>query len=264
MTILAMEASGQVAGCAIYQDGKILGEYNTDFKKTHSQTLMPMLDTVVKMVGLDLSSIDAIAITSGPGSFTGLRIGAATAKGIGLALEKPMIGIPTLDSLAFNLFGTDALVCPLIDARRSQVFTGIYEETEEPICLRESCAVPIEEILQDLNERGRAVIFLGDGAPVYRSVIEETLKVPFSFAPAHMAVQRAASTAVLAAKKLEKEGESCLVSSDEFRPEYLRKSQAERQREQAEKEGAMDALASGTLVKKERAEQAKRSKDGQL
>lgn len=240
MKILAIEASGLVAGCALVTDGLLTGDYNIQFKKTHSQTLLPMVDELRRLTDLDLKTLDAIALTKGPGSFTGLRIGAATAKGMGLALEIPLIPVPTVDSLAFNLFGTDALVCPLMDARRQQVYTGIYEEETEHTCLRGQCAVPVREIIEDLNGRGRKVIFLGDGAPVYRKVIEEEMRVPYQFAPAHLSRQRAASCAVLAARMYEQLGEACLVSADDFRPEYLRQSQAERERAEKERREAAE------------------------
>ncbi len=249
MKILAIEASGLTAGCAVAEDGRLIGDYNVQYQKTHSQTLVPMLDELRKMTDLELSSIDAIAITAGPGSFTGLRIGAATAKGIGMALDKPIIPVPTVDSIAFNLFGVSDLVCPLMDARRQQVYTGIYEERNEPVCVREQCAISIQELLEDLNKRGRSVIFLGDGVPVYREVIEEQCAVPHSYAPGHLSMQRAASTAILAGKLYEEKGEAAFVWADDFRPEYLRKSQAERQKEEAQRSGRMEALAAGRLVK---------------
>ena len=105
MKILALESSGLVAGVAVAEDDNLLGEYTINYKKTHSQTLLPMLDEVAKMTELDLSTVDAIAVSAGPGSFTGLRIGSATAKGLGLALQKPLIHIPTVDALACNLWG---------------------------------------------------------------------------------------------------------------------------------------------------------------
>lgn len=249
MKILAIEASGLTAGCAVACDGKLIGDYNIQYQKTHSQTLVPMLDELKRMTELDLSTLDAIAITEGPGSFTGLRIGAATAKGIALVLDKPILPVPTVDSLAFNLFGTQDLVCPIMNARRHQVYTGIYEERDKPVRLREQCAVSVEELAQDLNERGREVIFLGDGVPVYQSVLDELLKVPHRYAPGHLAMQRAASTAVLAELLYEEQGERCLVSSDDFRPEYLRKSQAERQKEEAQQQGRMASLAAGRLIR---------------
>ena len=126
MKLLALDSSGLVASAAIVDDNITIAEYTVNYKKTHSQTLLPMLDEIKRMTELDLHTIDAIAIAAGPGSFTGLRIGAATAKGLGLALEIPIIPVPTVDSLAYNLYGSDKLICPLMDARRNQVYTGLY------------------------------------------------------------------------------------------------------------------------------------------
>ena len=119
MKILGLDSSGLVASVAIVEDNDLKGEYTVNYKKTHSQTLLPMLDEVAKMIELDLNSIDAIAVSGGPGSFTGLRIGSATAKGLGLALGKPLIHIPTVDALAYNLAGNRDNICPLMDARRN-------------------------------------------------------------------------------------------------------------------------------------------------
>ena len=131
MRILALDSSGLVASVAVVEkDGEetsTIAEYTVNYKKTHSQTLLPMLDEIAHMTELDLNTVDAIAVAGGPGSFTGLRIGSATAKGLGLALKKPLIHIPTLEGLAYNLWGTDKIVCPIMDARRGQVYTGIYE-----------------------------------------------------------------------------------------------------------------------------------------
>ena len=126
MKLLALDSSGLVASVAVAEDDNLIGEYTINYKKTHSQTLLPMLDAVAKMIELDLETVDAIAIAKGPGSFTGLRIGSATAKGLGLALNKPIVEIPTVDGLAYNLWGAKDLVCPLMDARRNQTYTGIY------------------------------------------------------------------------------------------------------------------------------------------
>lgn len=237
MKILGLDSSGLVASVAIVEDDVLRAEYTTDYKKTHSQTLLPMLEELRNMIELDLESLDAIAIAAGPGSFTGLRIGAATAKGLGLALNKPLVEVPTLEGLAYNLWGTTHLVCPLMDARRNQVYTGVYEfvKKDNDLVLRvveEQCAIDIAEIIVKLNALGREVIFLGDGVPVYRKVIEEQMKVPFSFAPAGNNRQRAAGVAALGAVYF---AQGRTVSAAEHQPEYLRKSQAER--EQEEKDG---------------------------
>jgi tRNA threonylcarbamoyladenosine biosynthesis protein TsaB len=189
-----------------------------------------MLDEMKRMLDLQLSSIDFLAVTEGPGSFTGLRIGAATVKGLGLALDKPVLPVPTVDSLACNLFGTDRLICPLMDARRQQVYTGIYENDGELRVIEPQCVVALSEITQKLNALGREVIFLGDGVPVNEAALGEQMTVPYLIAPAHVNRQRAASTAVRAAQIYAERADAALVSADDFRPEYLRIPQAERER----------------------------------
>lgn len=227
MKILALDSSGLVASVAIVEEEVVIAEYTTDFKKTHSQTLLPMLDEIVTMTELDLNEIDAIAIAAGPGSFTGLRIGSATAKGLGLALNKPIIGVPTVDALAFNIIGTDKLICPIMDARRNQVYTGIYEYVGEAFTVVEKQkAVGIDELLVQLKEMGRPVIFLGDGVPVHKERIQAELQDSCCFAPAHVNKQRAAAVGVLGTSYF-KSGK--MESAREHEPEYLRMSQAERE-----------------------------------
>jgi tRNA threonylcarbamoyladenosine biosynthesis protein TsaB len=239
MRILSIDSSGLVASVAVTDDDILIAEYTICYKKTHSQTLVPMMDEIRRMTELDLHAVDAIAVAKGPGSFTGLRIGSATAKGLGLALDKPIIPVPTVDGLAYRCYGTDKLVCPLMDARRSQVYTGIYEFLRKDAgagtsyrlhTIREQCAVPIEEVLGALNELGREVIFLGDGVPVFEGRIAELMKVPYSFAPAHMRLQSAAAVAVRARALYE---EGVFETAAAHQPEYLRLSQAERERMEA-------------------------------
>lgn len=246
MKIIALDSSGLVASVALLEDTGVVGEYNIQYKKTHSQTLLPMLEELKKQVELELSTVDAIAIASGPGSFTGLRIGSATAKGLAYALQIPIIEIPTLQGLACNLYGTDKLVCPIMDARREQVYTGLYafekNENTGEIGHREpdhytmkavlsDRPVSVAEISQHCNELDREVIFLGDGVPVYREKLKELMKVPYQLAPAHMNRQRAAAFGVLA---FDWYAEGRYVSAMEHAPEYLRLSQAERERNHAD------------------------------
>lgn len=250
MKILALDSSGLVASVALVQDGVLLGEYTINHKKTHSQTLLPMLEQLKGMTELNLEEIDAIALAAGPGSFTGLRIGSATAKGLGLALNKPLVEVPTLEGLAYQLYGTDKLVCPLMDARRNQVYTGVYEFVKggEPggqLQLHEligQCAVDIRAVIAWINELGkdgREVIFLGDGVPVYEQIIGREMQIPYSFAPANRSRQSAAAVAALAEVYYEM---GCTVSAAEHQPDYLRLSQAERERNEAvHKEGTQDA-----------------------
>lgn len=240
MKILGIDSSGLVASVALVENDILLGEYTTNYKKTHSQTLLPMLDELKKMIELDLSTVDAIAIAAGPGSFTGLRIGAATAKGLGLALGKPLVEVPTLEGLAYQLWGSSSLVCPIMDARRNQVYTGVYEFHEEAgevlgelrLMLRSvvgQSAMDIRELLEQLERLDRRVTFLGDGVAVYEKVIRDECPVPFSFAPAHLNAQRAGSIAALGAVYY---AQGKVVSAAAHQPEYLRKSQAEREREE--------------------------------
>ena len=228
MKILGIDSSGLVASVAVVEDDNLLAEYTVNYKKTHSQTLLPMLDEIVKMTELNLATIDAIAVAAGPGSFTGLRIGSATAKGLGLALQKPLVAVPTVEALAYNLWGTDKIICPLMDARRSQVYTGIYEFAGQELQVIEGqMAVPVTEIVEKLNTLKQEVIFLGDGVPVYKEVLAQEMKIPYLLAPAHLNKQRAASVATLGAVYAAK-GKT--ESAIKHQPDYLRLSQAERER----------------------------------
>ena len=230
MKILGIDSSGMVASVALVQDEILVAEYSINHKKTHSQTLMPMLDEIVKMTELDMKEIDGIAVAAGPGSFTGLRIGAATVKGLAMALEKPVISVPTCHALAYNLWGTDKLVCPIMDARRNQVYTGIYEFKQGNLmCIREQDAMDIKELMEILNEMGRPVIFTGDGVPVFKDIIADLGNVKIQFAPAHINRQRASAVAALGAVYF---AEGKFESAQEHSPIYLRKSQAEREREE--------------------------------
>jgi tRNA threonylcarbamoyladenosine biosynthesis protein TsaB len=233
MKILALDSSGLVASVAIIENDLLVAEYTVNYKKTHSQTLLPMLDEISKQIELDLETIDRIAIAKGPGSFTGLRIGSATAKGLGFALQIKIIGVPTLHALAYNLYGNEKLICPIMDARRAQVYSGLFsfkEKEEQGIrsyeleILIDQCVLPIEEMSAKLNAIGREVIFLGDGVPVYAETLKEKMTVPYSFAPAGFNRQRAATIGVLAMKGYEAEEAAF------HKPEYLRLSQAERER----------------------------------
>lgn len=227
MRILGLDSSGLVASVAVVEEDNMLAEYTVNYKKTHSQTLLPMLDEIARLIELDLNTIDAIAVAAGPGSFTGLRIGSATAKGLGLALDKPLISVPTVDGLAYNLYGCRNMVCPLMDARRNQVYTGVYQFDENGMeTIVPQCAVGIDEIIAQINEISAPVTFLGDGVAVFRNYIAEHCQVPYSFAPAHMSKQRAAAVAALGLVYA-KEGK--WESAAEHRPDYLRLSQAERE-----------------------------------
>ncbi len=259
MKVLAIDSSGLTASVAVVEDSRTIAEYTVDYKKTHSQTLLPMIDEVAKMTELELSDIDAIAVSGGPGSFTGLRIGSATAKGLGLALDKPLIHVPTVDGLAYQVYGCGDIICPIMDARRNQVYTGIYtfsakagkkEGTREvePVfqVLRMQMAIAVEDLIRRLNNYNRPVVFLGDGVPVYREMLSAGLKVSYSFAPSYMNRQRAAVIGALGIRYY-KAGK--YETAMEHQPEYLRQSQAERERAQRER-------TAKTLIREMKAEDA--------
>lgn len=230
MKLLVLDSSGLVASVALIEDDRLVAEYTTGNKLTHSQTLLPMLNEVIRRTSFEMEEIDAVAVAMGPGSFTGLRIGAATAKGLGLAFKKPVIPVPTVDGLAYQLFGVTNLICPMMDARRKQIYTGLYRfEGSEMRVLKEQCAQSVEDTLTKLKEYGEPVIFLGDGVPVYRTEIETYMKDLAIFAPAHANRQRAGAIGALAEIYFQKGN---YMDADRFVPEYLRKSQAEREREE--------------------------------
>lgn len=245
MGILGIESASLVASVAIVTEDVLTAEYTVNFKKTHSQTLLPMVDEVVRMLGIELDSIDAIAVSGGPGSYTGLRIGSATAKGLGLALGKPLVHVPTIDAMAFNLVGTSALICPMMDARRNQVYTGLYRSQAAFEVVKAQCAMDVTELVKELNERGEKVIFLGDGVPVHEKTIRDLISVPYEFAPAHVNRQRGASVAVMGAWYY---AQGRTETAAEHRPDYLRKAQAERELEEAKRQGKMEELAAGHSV----------------
>lgn len=230
MKVLGIDSSGMTATVALIEDDKLIAEFSVNNKRTHSETLMPMIDKVLTASETDIRDVELLAIAAGPGSFTGLRIGAATVKGLGMSLDVPVAAIPTCEGLAMNLSGTDRLVCPLMDARRNQVYTGLYRVSGDmPEAVIEQTACDISEIVDKVNEAGEKVIFLGDGAAIFKEYIESNIRVEFSFANANASLQRGASIASLGLL-YQKAGKT--VSVDEFTPVYLRPSQAERVREE--------------------------------
>ena len=249
MKVLAIDSSGLTASVALVDESVRIAEYTINYKKTHSQTLLPMIDEIVKMTEQDLHAIDAIVVSGGPGSFTGLRIGSATAKGLGLALKKPLIHVPTVDGLAYQLYGCADIICPIMDARRNQVYTGMYtftkkEGTPQFQVLEQQMAIPLEDLIQMLNKNGKPVMFLGDAVPVYQSQLEKGLNIPYSFAPAFLNRQNAAAIGVLGIQYF-KAGK--FSAARDHQPDYLRVSQAERER--AERELAEQKQAAGLIVR---------------
>ncbi|MBO4872789.1 MAG: tRNA (adenosine(37)-N6)-threonylcarbamoyltransferase complex dimerization subunit type 1 TsaB [Lachnospiraceae bacterium] len=229
MTILAIESAALTASAAVVNEEMILAETTLNTKLTHSQTLLPMIDEILRRTEIGPEEIDAVAVSAGPGSFTGLRIGAATAKGLGMAWDKPLIAVPTLDAMAYGLWGSRFLLCPIMDARRSQVYNGLYRFDGQGNLSRlvGPRALGIGELLAELKETAEPVVFLGDGVPVFRAAIEAKMGDQALFAPPSASRQRASAVAALGLEML-KRGET--VTAAAFAPFYLRISQAERER----------------------------------
>ena len=256
MRILGIDSTGSVASCAVTENDLLLVSYTTDGQKKHSTTLLPMIKEAMDRIGADPAGLDAIAIAAGPGSFTGLRIGSATAKGLALAWDKPIVPVPTLMALAANAVGADGhtLICPLMDARREQVYNALYVMRDGiPFALTEQRAMDVRKVLAEAcgivkngipgeAVRPERIVFLGDGCPVYRAVIEEATDVPYAFLTAQASRQRAASVAFLG-EVLFKQG--CTETAAAHKPVYLRKSQAEQEKEREEmrrQEGRKDRV----------------------
>ena len=232
MKIIAIDASGIAGSVAYMKDGQLVGEYYICHKLTHSETIMPMLEHLKDLIGIELDEVDAIAVTSGPGSFTGLRIGVATAKAMALALQVPVIGVPTLDVIAHNMVYTDKLICPIMDARRNQVYTSLYKWNKEVLeRIADHNALDMGELLQNLNDREEDIIFIGDGIEVFKGQILDTLGERAKFAPSFLKMQRASTLGHIACEEYAKGN---TVDADLFAPIYLRKSQAERELEERE------------------------------
>lgn len=226
MRILAVDTSASVASVAVMEDGILLGEYSINNKKTHSQKLLPMIDELLKNLELRIEDIDYFAASSGPGSFTGLRIGITTIKALAYSVNKQVIAVPTLDALANNVAPSDSLVCPIMDARNNQVYTAIYTAENRLIQnITEYMGIHITELCNILNGKNKKVIFLGDGVAIHKEFLKEKLSIPYDIAPASAILQRSSSVAEVAMQMLvEKRQQSCF----DMVPFYLRKSQAER------------------------------------
>lgn len=208
------------------EDDRLLGEFIINHKKTHSRKLMPMIRELMDSLELKPEDLDLYAVSIGPGSFTGLRIGITTVKAMAYASQKPVVGIPTLDALAMNIPFSRFLVVPMMDARNQQVYTAVYS-TEDGGLTNVSgyLGVPVPELMDILKGKNRKALFLGDAAPLHREYLMNALG-DCAFAPGHLMLQKASSVAQAAyAKVLKGEASNCF----DLVPFYLRKSQAERE-----------------------------------
>lgn len=233
MKILGIDTATEAATCAVMEDDRLLGEIVFNYKKQHSVILMEMIDSLLKNLKLDISELDGFAVSEGPGSFTGLRIGAAAVKGLSQGTKKPFAGISTLDSLAFNLAYTMGIICPVMDALRGNVYTALYEFEEENLVRKSDyLVISVEELINIMDEKGGPVCFVGDGTLLYKETLKS--RIPDArFAPLHLNVAKASSLAELGMKKLKNNQAADLKT---FAPFYLRKSQAEREYEKKQRE----------------------------
>ena len=243
MTILAIDSSALPVSCALIQDGHMTAEFTISIKLTHSETLMPLLDDMLKSAGMGLDEVDALAVSKGPGSFTGLRIGTATVKGLAMALDKPVIPVPTLEAMAFNIFGTDALIVPMMDARRKNVYAAIYEYREGELSeIMPQSALSLISLMEKVNASDRKTVFTGDGIYSFKEDLEAGVRVPYSLAPPHLCMQRAGAVGALGEIYFNK---GIFTDAGSFRPDYIKASQAEKEKKEAEESGRLRELSAG-------------------
>ena len=227
MLILAFETSAKAGSVALMENGILLGESYQNTGLTHSQTLLSMAQQLLTNCGRTPQQVEAVAVAAGPGSFTGVRIGVAAAKGFAFGLEIPCCGVSTLEAMAENLGIFNGWVMPVMDARRSQVYNAMFRyQRGEATRIREDRAIALEELLEDLGPVDGPVYLVGDGSKLTHETLRErwpNLVLP----PEHKMHQRAAGVALVAEKMLLR-GEVCDAATLE--PNYLRLSQAERER----------------------------------
>lgn len=228
MLTLAVETSGLTASAAVVENGRVISELNLQHGKTHSQKIVPMLKTMLGIIDKDFKDIDLFAASTGPGSFTGLRIGVVTIKGLAYSLNKPVCGISTLDSMAFLVPDYEGVISPMLDARNNQVYTALYRKTNGRIeKLQPEQGILIDEWIGKLKSFDKIMI-LGDGAPLHHEKMKNALGDGVTMAPAALFFPRAASTAILAEQAYY---ENKAMSPFDLKPMYVRKSQAERMKE---------------------------------
>lgn len=226
MRILSLDSSTESATCAVLEDDRLLGEITFNYKKQHSIVLMSMVDSLLNNLKLDINSLDGFVVSKGPGSFTGLRIGASAIKGLSQGTGKPFVGVSSLDALAYNLAYTSGIICPILDALRGNVYTALYTFVDSKLhMISEYMVISIEDLVSLLNKHNQSVCFIGDAVPKFKEELSSSMQ-NIRFAPAHLNLVRSSSLGELGLNLL-KSG----ICDDlyTFAPFYLRKSQAERE-----------------------------------
>ena len=224
MLILAIDTSSSTATVALIENGSLLAEYTQNSGRTHSQRLMPMIDEMFKSCGKKPEDVDLYACAAGPGSFTGLRIGATAIKTMAQVFDKPIAAVPSLDALAYNLFNYDGLLCPMLDAQRGAVYSALYKwEKDKLIKLEDYRVIDAKELVEKLGAFNQKVAILGDGVEIATKYIDAN-NSNISLVPVGNSQPRASSCAAIA-QQMQEQGQ--IESSYSFMPVYIRKSQAE-------------------------------------
>ena len=225
MLILAFESSAKAASVALVRDGRLLGQSTQISALTHSRTLLPMAEDLLKNCELKVSDVDLFAVAQGPGSFTGIRIGVSTVKGLSWAADKPCVGVSTLEALSWHGLAAGGILCPVMDARRSQVYNALFEMRDgRPVRLTEDRAIALEQLAGELSALGAPVFLMGDGAALTADYLQRH-GLPFRVAPDNLLWQDGWGVAMAAQDKPP-------ISGEELLPVYLRLSQAERERQE--------------------------------
>lgn len=226
MKILAVDTSATAASVAVAEENKLIGEFSINTALTHSQTLMPMVDELLKNTGLSVNDIDAVAVNAGPGSFTGVRIGVAAVKGIAFPKNLPCVSVSTLESMAYNMLGNDCIVCSVMDARCSQVYNALFRVKGCTVTrMTDDRALSLTDLKNELRNINEKVVLVGDGAVLCSKFLGEELE-KIMLAPFNNRIQTASSVAYAAFEKINN-GET--VKADELMPVYLRLPQAQRE-----------------------------------
>lgn len=227
MIVLSVDSSSKVATVAILKDDVLLGEYILNDKREHSVILMPLIETLLKECNLTIDDIDGYVVSKGPGSFTGLRIGMATVKGMSFGNNKPYISISSLDALAYNLISFNGIICPIMDALRENVYTALYKNNNDSLeKIMDYTALDIDELVNLLKSKNEEVIFVGDGLYKHKKYICDNFPKAH-FAPVHLNIIRASSLGELGLNLLR----NGICDDSNSAPIYLKKPQAERELE---------------------------------
>ncbi|HBX22598.1 MAG TPA: tRNA (adenosine(37)-N6)-threonylcarbamoyltransferase complex dimerization subunit type 1 TsaB [Desulfotomaculum sp.] len=225
MYVLGIEASTPVAATAVATEGKILAERMVNNKRTHSVNLLPMVRDVLADAGIDKNKLDGIAVTTGPGSFTGLRIGMSTAKTLAMVLNLPVAGVPTLESLAYPLSGQAGLICPVLNARKNELYVALYRSNgKKLVTLLPAFAAGVKALASILETYDEHITFLGDGLEAYQSELTELLKDQARFAPECAVFPRGAAVAELGLQLIKSGAGTDPMT---LLPHYIRESEAE-------------------------------------